>query len=115
MVVNNGKPSGVGLVDPGHLKEYLAVRDDQDEPYTTSFSFGTSGGIQDSNTHLEWVRYPMPTTDVSALDVVFPEGGLVIPQVPITSGSGPTAGGRLVADKPASFAQARRSSALRSR
>jgi outer membrane protein OmpA-like peptidoglycan-associated protein len=106
MVVDNGTPSGVGLVDPANLKEYLAVRDDQDQPYTTSFSFGESGGIQDSNTHLEWVRYPMPQAGVSALDVVFPEGGLVIPQVPITSGSGPTAGGRVVADKPASFVQA---------
>jgi outer membrane protein OmpA-like peptidoglycan-associated protein len=106
MVADNGKPSGIGLVDPADLKEYLTVRDNQDNPYTTSFSFGASGGIQDSNTHLEWVRYPMPPPAVSALDVVFPEGNLVIPHVPITSGSPPTAGGQTVADKPATFAQA---------
>jgi outer membrane protein OmpA-like peptidoglycan-associated protein len=47
----------------------------------------------------------MPPAGVSSLDVVFPEGGLVIPHVPITSGSGPTAGGRIVADKPTTFAQ----------
>jgi outer membrane protein OmpA-like peptidoglycan-associated protein len=48
----------------------------------------------------------MPPPAVSALDVVFPEGNLVIPHVPITSGSPPTAGGQTVADKPATFAQA---------
>jgi OmpA-OmpF porin, OOP family len=96
--------AGIRLVDPTGLQEYLPVRDGEQRPYASFFSQGVSG-LTDSLTHLEWVRYPLPAAGVSALDVAFPDGGPVVPDVPITSGPGPTAVGQIQPAKPGPFAQ----------
>ena len=74
----------MGLVDPSNLKRYLTVRDAQSRPYSSKFSEGDSG-LQDAAVHLLWVRYPLPPSGVSSLDVAFPYGGLVFRDVPITT------------------------------
>lgn len=93
--------AGIGLVDPANLKAYLPVRDSQGRPYASS----TGGEIAGSQTHLEWVRYPLPPSSVRALDVTFPDAGPVIRDVPITGGAAPTPAGQLVAAQPGRFAQ----------
>jgi outer membrane protein OmpA-like peptidoglycan-associated protein len=96
--------AGVRLVDPTGLKEYLPVRDPQGRPYASFFSQGVAG-LTDSLVHLEWVRYPVPPTSVTTLDVAFPDAGPIVANVPITSGPGPTAGGQIQPAQPAPFSQ----------
>lgn len=93
-------PSGIGLVDPAGLKELLPVRDSQGYPFTSKLA-----DIHDSLTHLEWVRFPLPSSTTSSLDVVLPDGGPQIASVPITNGPAPTPGGNLQAAPPARFSQ----------
>jgi len=50
--------------------------------------------------------YQAPPPGTKALDVVFPAGGPIISNVPISSGPGPTATGPAQAAEPATFAQA---------
>lgn len=99
--LNELTASGVALVDPAAGKEYLAVRDSQGRPFTSKLP----QIINDSATHLGWVRYAAPAASVTSLDVAFPDGGPQIPNVPISAASGPTAGGSLQAPQPAPFAQ----------
>lgn len=97
-------PSGIGLVDPTNLKEYLAVRDAHGRPYTSYFTQGDSK-LTDSLVHLQWVRYAAPPPGTTALDVALPGGGPVVENVPITGGPAPTAGAQFQAAQPAEFAQ----------
>jgi outer membrane protein OmpA-like peptidoglycan-associated protein len=101
--VNLQTLGGIGLVDPANLKEYLVVRDSEGRPDASAPSSG--GDITDSEVHLAWVRYPLPPAGTSSLDVVLPDGGTVIRDVPITSGSPPTPGGQFQAPQPGQFTQ----------
>lgn len=92
--------SGADLIDPGTLQEYLPVRDAKQRPFASQLP-----STSDNRTHLAWVRYPAPPAPVTALDVVLPEGGPQIPNVPISSGPAPVAAGGLVPASPAPFAQ----------
>lgn len=95
-------PAGVNLVDPVNLKEYLAVRDSEQRPFST---YVEEGG-KDSLIHLQWVRYAAPPASVTSLDLAFPNGGPLISHVPITSGSAPIAAGDVRAEPAGGFAQA---------
>ena len=99
-----GVPTGIKLVDPSTLKEYLPVRDAQGRAYVSTLAPGDTE-LSDSLVHLQWARYPLPAAGTTALDVALPQGGPVIPNVPISNGSGPTAGGRYVAAQPFPFSQ----------
>jgi hypothetical protein len=101
---DEGSLDGIWLVDPTYLKAYLPVRDAELRPYVSALAPGSTG-FTDSLVHLEWVRYPLPPADVSALDVTFPQGGPIIREVPISNGPGPTAGGQFEAAQPSPFAQ----------
>lgn len=93
-------PSGVWLVDPAADLEHRPVTDAAGQrPFTSQLP--TS--IDDGRLHFEWVRYSAPATDVTALDVVFPNGGPQIPDVPITSGPPPVPVAGEVSAQPASF------------
>ena len=92
-------PSAVALVDPRANMEYLAVRDARGQPDVSTLQ----SSVFDNLTRLAWVRYPAPPASVTALDVVFPDGGPQVPNVPITSGSGPVATGGLQPSSAAPF------------
>ncbi len=92
-------PSGVWLVDPVNHQEYRPVRDGQDRPFVSRLPIS----INDAAIHLEWARYAAPPPGASSLDIAFPDGGPQIPNVPITSGPGPTASAAQPA-QPAPFA-----------
>jgi len=92
-------PSAVALVDPQANKEYLAVRDASGQPNVSQLP----SNVYDNVTHLAWVRFPAPTSPVTALDVLFPQGGPQVPNVPITSGSGPVATAGVQASSAAPF------------
>lgn len=102
ILVDANAPSGVGLVDPLDLREYLPVRDAENYPYTSYFPQGDEG-ITDSLVHLEWARYALPSDTASSLDVVIPNSGLVFVHVPITSGPAPTPGSIYRAAQPDTF------------
>lgn len=94
-------PAGVNLVDPVNLKEYLAVRDARQRP----FSSYVEGSGKDSQIHLQWVRYAAPPASVTSLDVAFPNGGPLLSHMPISSGAAPTAAGGMQAAIASPFAQ----------
>lgn len=95
---------GVSLIDPTAQKEYWPVMDSQGRPDSAIVpSVPTSGPPG-----LVWVRFPAPPPSVHALDVLFPNGGPLVPQVPIGSVPAPTPGqvGRgMQPAQPAPFAQ----------
>jgi outer membrane protein OmpA-like peptidoglycan-associated protein len=97
-------PAGVTLIDPTNLMQYKVVRDSEQRPYVSRFAQGAAG-LTDSMIHLQWVRYALPPPGTNSLDVALPDGGPVIPNVPITGGSGPTAGGQLEPAQASQFAQ----------
>jgi len=74
--------SGVTLVDPLADKEYGVVRDSALHPQASELPFQS---INDSALHLGWVKFPAPPTTTRALDVVFPNGGPQIPNVPLST------------------------------
>lgn len=92
-------PSAVALVDPQANKEYLAVRDAGGQPDVSELP----STVDDSLTHLAWVRFPAPPASVMSLDVTFPNGGPEVPNVPITSGTGPVSSGTVQASPAAPF------------
>jgi outer membrane protein OmpA-like peptidoglycan-associated protein len=74
--------SGVTLVDPVADKEYAVVHDAQLRPQASELPFNS---INDSSLHLGWVKFPAPAATTRTLDVVFPDGGPQIPNVPLSS------------------------------
>jgi OmpA-OmpF porin, OOP family len=96
---NEDTPNGVRLIDPVAHKLYRPVRDSQGRPDVSQ----PPPIVHDSLTHLFWVRYAAPSASVRSLDVVFPNGGPQIPNLPISTGTGPVAAGNLVAAQAAPF------------
>lgn len=93
---------GVALVDPQQKKWYTPVRDSRNQPYTSQ-----TGGVDVGPTvHLAWATFAAPPASVSAMDVVFPDGGPQVPGIPITTGGPPSLSGvgpNVVPAKPATF------------
>jgi outer membrane protein OmpA-like peptidoglycan-associated protein len=75
------EPSAITLVDPITDKEYEVVYDSQSHPQASELPFQS---ILDNSLHLAWVKFPAPPATTRALDVVFPNGGPQIPNVPLS-------------------------------
>jgi outer membrane protein OmpA-like peptidoglycan-associated protein len=76
------EPSGITLVDPTTDKEYGVVRDAQLHPQASKLPFQS---VQDNALHLGWVKFPAPAATTRVLDVLFPNGGPQVPNVPLSS------------------------------
>ncbi|HKO29088.1 MAG TPA: OmpA family protein [Solirubrobacteraceae bacterium] len=77
---------GVMLIDPSAGQEYQAVTDDQGRPFASSLPFS----INDSQVHLAWVTFKAPPASVKTMSILFPMGGPVVPDIPISSKPAPT-------------------------
>ena len=103
-VTDTNTAAGVSLVDPIGNKRYWPVLDGQQRPDSSLLP----GEINDSAIHLAWVTFVAPSTSVSTMDVVLPQGGSVILGVPINTGPPPSAsevGAGAVPATPAQFSQ----------
>jgi outer membrane protein OmpA-like peptidoglycan-associated protein len=95
---------GVMLIDPSNRLEYRAVTDSSGRPFASSLPFH----VDDSLTHLAWVTFRAPPQTAGTMSVVFPMGGPVVPEVPISSKPAPSPsqlGSGVVAATAAPFAQ----------
>lgn len=76
---------GVTLLDPAANLQYQAVTDSHDHVDSSDVE-----SINDSNLHMEWVKFPAPPSSVRSLSVLFPGGGPVVADVPITNSAAPS-------------------------
>lgn len=89
----NGDPhlcnnqGGLMLVDPRRKRDYGAMQDAQGDAYASADQQFVYPG---DSPVLAWTVFPAPPAGTSAMDVVFPHGGPVLPNVPITDGPAPT-------------------------
>jgi outer membrane protein OmpA-like peptidoglycan-associated protein len=77
---------GVMIIDPSNRLEYRAVTDSSGRPFASSLPFHVS----DSLVHRAWVTFRAPPQSVRTMSVVFPMGGPVVPDVPISSQPAPS-------------------------
>jgi len=75
---------GIRLIDRAAKKEYPAVTDGRGRPNASMFP-GQDVSKGDPPVY-GWVKFPLPPASVSAMDVVFPNGGPQITAAPVTSG-----------------------------
>ncbi len=80
------EPSGIALVDPVTDKEYGVVYDAQLHPQASELPFQS---INDSSLHLAWVKFPAPPSTTHALDLVFPDAGPQVANVPLSDTPAP--------------------------
>lgn len=78
--------SGVTLVDPVNDKQYGVVYDAKQNPQASRLP---RDSILDQSLHLAWVKFPAPPASVRALDVVFPNDGPQISNVPLSDSPAP--------------------------
>lgn len=98
-----GAASGVELVDPAAGLEYQVVKDAQNRGYTSSLGSMTAG-----QTVQVWATYPVPPASVTAMDVLFGNGGAWIHDIPVSSAAAPdpaTWGGSVTPATAAPFSQ----------
>lgn len=99
-----GVASAIDLVDPAGSKEYQVVRDSQQRADTSSLPIT---GLNAGDTIQVWATFPAPPASVTALDVLFGNGGSWIHGVPLTTAPAPDPkswGGPVTAATPAPFA-----------
>jgi outer membrane protein OmpA-like peptidoglycan-associated protein len=78
--------SGVTLIDPVTDKQYGVVSDAKQNPQASELPYQS---IQDHSLHLAWVKFPAPPSTTRTLDVVFPNGGPQISNVPLSDTAAP--------------------------
>jgi outer membrane protein OmpA-like peptidoglycan-associated protein len=78
--------SGVTLVDPVSDKEYGVVHDARLNPQASALPYNS---ILDNSLHLGWVKFPAPPASTRALDIVFPNGGPQVANVPLSDTPAP--------------------------
>jgi OOP family OmpA-OmpF porin len=96
-------PDGVALVDPVNAQVYYPIRDANGDADTSTAPYPRAG-----QTNLSWVRFPAPPAGVSSLDITFPYGPSFT-NVPVGSGSVPTAPPSWQVNPANTFSQARSS------
>lgn len=80
------EPSGITLVDPVADKEYGVVHDAQNHPQASKLPLQS---VQDNSIHLGWVKFAAPPTTTRSLDVLIPDGGPQIANVPLSDAPAP--------------------------
>ncbi|MDQ2728064.1 MAG: protein kinase [Actinomycetota bacterium] len=78
--------SGVALIDPTQKKEYREVEDSQQRPECSDIGPSIDVG---PTVHLASATFPAPPASVSTMDVIFPNGGARVQQVPLTTDGPP--------------------------
>lgn len=73
----------IQLVDRVQKKEYGEVTDAKLDRYCSAIPPSLDVG---QAVHLAWATFPAPSASSSTMDVIFPNGGPEIPDVPITTG-----------------------------
>jgi outer membrane protein OmpA-like peptidoglycan-associated protein len=100
-------PVGVRLVDPVNDVDYQPVTDSHGRVYGSKL-VPTSFAEPSQPPRLAWVKFAAPSASVKTVDVLFPQGGPQISDVPVTTGPAPTpasVGGTISPAVPSAFAR----------
>lgn len=95
-----GTIGGIRLVDPAHAKEYEVVRDAKGEPFGSQLDFSTEVG---PTVHQAWAKYAAPPPSVTSMDLLLPQGGPAVLDVPVTTGGPTSLGAGVSGASPATF------------